>query len=576
MGNKRKHKIRFGIMCSGTTYSKWQAEAITKLLANKNVECSLLIVNNDRFSVLKNILGRFKFNNIIWYIFSFYLELTSKSSKRVDLTKLLSGISSIGCRVTKKGRFSHYFNKKDIATIKDYRLDFILRFGFGIIKGDILKSAKYGVWSYHHGDEKKYRGGPPCFWEIYNKDNVTGAILQRLTDRLDAGIVLKKASLKTDYSLRKNRDQISFESAKWPAYVCSDILNGSASYLNSAPSTTNAPIYFLPTNIQFIKFLFTAIIMQAVYTFKLILYADRWNIGVIEKPIQAFLKKDRKFKIQWFSNNLKNNYVADPFAIFENNQHHIFFEEFSYKKHKGHISYINFKDGKFNRSVPIIKEPFHLSYPYLFKHKDSYYLVPESYEANKIILYKAVKFPFKWKREKLLIDNFVGLDNTIFFYNKTWWLFSSNLHYSENSNLYLFYSDNLKGKWRQHPQNPVKIDVSSSRSAGTIFRHNGKLYRPSMDCSEKYGGGVTLNRIITITKTEYREVEETKIGSFKGSLFPDGVHNLSQSGQFTVIDGYKSHFVLNDIKLFRHNLFKIKNRLYSRKFYNNGDLFASR
>jgi len=43
----------------------------------------------------------------------------------------------------------------------------------------------FGVWSWHHGDEDKYRGGPPAFWEIVNADPVTGALLQRLTERLD-------------------------------------------------------------------------------------------------------------------------------------------------------------------------------------------------------------------------------------------------------------------------------------------------------------------------------------------------------------------------------------------------------
>ena len=31
------------------------------------------------------------------------------------------------------------------------------------LRGEI---ARHGVWSYHHGDNRFYRGGPPGFWEV--------------------------------------------------------------------------------------------------------------------------------------------------------------------------------------------------------------------------------------------------------------------------------------------------------------------------------------------------------------------------------------------------------------------------
>ena len=73
----------------------------------------------------------------------------------------------------------------NIEEIKKYNLDFILKLSRGIIKGEILNTAEYGIWSFHHDDEMKYRGRPACFWEIYNNDPVTGAILQKLSNKLD-------------------------------------------------------------------------------------------------------------------------------------------------------------------------------------------------------------------------------------------------------------------------------------------------------------------------------------------------------------------------------------------------------
>lgn len=65
--------------------------------------------------------------------------------------------------------------------------------GFGIIKEPILTIAPYGVLSYHHADIKKYRGGPPLFWELFHNEKEAGITLQILDEGLDTGtIVLQK------------------------------------------------------------------------------------------------------------------------------------------------------------------------------------------------------------------------------------------------------------------------------------------------------------------------------------------------------------------------------------------------
>ena len=47
-----------------------------------------------------------------------------------------------------------------------------------------------GVWSYHHGDNRVNRGGPAGFWEVFEQWDVTGSILQVLSEELDAGKTL--------------------------------------------------------------------------------------------------------------------------------------------------------------------------------------------------------------------------------------------------------------------------------------------------------------------------------------------------------------------------------------------------
>ena len=68
-----------------------------------------------------------------------------------------------------------------------------MRFGFNIIRGDILNSATYGVWSYHHGDNSVNRGSPPGFWEVFLDWKVSGVTLQLLSEDLDNGQILYKS-----------------------------------------------------------------------------------------------------------------------------------------------------------------------------------------------------------------------------------------------------------------------------------------------------------------------------------------------------------------------------------------------
>src|SRR5262249_2645728 len=149
-------------------------------------------------SIWKNLKRVFRFGRVLWtaYIRLFPEDCLS-SGRPVDMSRLFAGVPSIACTVIRKGKFAQYFRPEDVTLIRAFDLDFILRFAFGIIRGDILQAARYGVWSFHHGDETRFRGSPPGFWEIYFNEAVTGAVLQRLTERLDGGIILQRCFVAT-------------------------------------------------------------------------------------------------------------------------------------------------------------------------------------------------------------------------------------------------------------------------------------------------------------------------------------------------------------------------------------------
>src|SRR6202007_2537062 len=104
-------------------------------------------------------------------------------------------------------KFVHRFPDDALEIIRSKDLDVLIRFGFNILHGDILQAARFGVWSYHHGDNEFYRGGPPHFWELYESAPLSGVVLQVLSEELDAGLVLCKSLFATQktLSVSKNR-----------------------------------------------------------------------------------------------------------------------------------------------------------------------------------------------------------------------------------------------------------------------------------------------------------------------------------------------------------------------------------
>jgi len=184
--------MKFGILCNGNNFQQWQLETIRTLVSGGH-SCSLLIVNANpvRYQSFRNKIANYPYPKLLYRVWFRYM-MKPGAKKTVTINDFYTDIPEISCLTSKKG-YAEFFAAKDVNQIKSYNLDFILRFGFGIIKGEILEAAKYGVWSYHHDDDRKYRGVPTGFWEIMFGDPVNAAILQRLTNKLDSGVILHKA-----------------------------------------------------------------------------------------------------------------------------------------------------------------------------------------------------------------------------------------------------------------------------------------------------------------------------------------------------------------------------------------------
>ena len=537
-----------------------------------------LIVKDDNTHKKHNFKERLKRINLdrLQHYFNVWRVLEPKILARMDqcedydVSNIFAGLPVVSCQTARKGRFSLYFSQRDVAEIENYKLDFILRFGFGIIRGEILNCAKYGVWSFHHGDEMRFRGAPPGFWEIYHNSKVTGAILQKLNDRLDGGIVLRKGQFRTiNTSYSANFDQILAESTRWPAQVCLDILSGVATYFDDPPSKSTAPIYLDPTNRQLIFFYIKLKRNYLVNLYKYFFKHRHWGLGLSPHPINSFLTESFDPQINFLPKPAKSHFHADPFGMICDDGTAILYEDCSNLDGLGSLGCVEVKKTlqqntcQLNENYDCEKRSLdiqfmhHTSYPFIIRHAGETYCIPETASCNKVMLFKCTSPPHSWKHIADLIVDFPGVDSSVIEFEGKWWLFNTNNQDNPNANLYLWYAPSLEGPWAPHLNNPVKMDVSTARPAGTPFVHQGILYRPTQDCSNDYGSGVTIQRITEISSNTFEEEQVQDLGCIKKQYALDGMHTLSMAGECSVLDYYHYTFI--------PSTFNQRTKVYARK-----------
>lgn len=250
--------------------------------------------------------------------------------------------------------------------------------------------------------------------------------------------------------------------------------------------------------------------------------------------------------------DVKAKFVADPFIIKKDSIYFMFFEVFNVLSGQGDIGVAasdNLKKWKYRKIV--LDEPFHVSYPFVFKWQNDIYMIPESAEAKEVRLYKAEEFPYKWKFVKTLLKGDFG-DHSLLRYNDVWWLFVG-ADPTHHSSLRLFLADSLFGQFKEHQSSPIiKHDASRARPGGRMIVYNDKIYRFAQDCHPTYGSALNAFEVTQLTKEIYNEkpINVNPVLKANGKGWArHGMHQLDpilidNKKWFACVDGYKKEFII--------------------------------
>lgn len=254
-------------------------------------------------------------------------------------------------------------------------------------------------------------------------------------------------------------------------------------------------------------------------------------------------------------------FVADPFLYVENNllmnPWYAFFElknmnwTEDLRGRRGQIGVsVSYDQGKHWHYLKVVlKAPVHVSYPFVFKYHDSYYMLPQGHSVS---YYKAAPFPTTWVHHSR-VHNRVLNDCTIVEYNGYWWLFALFEPNSDRRDwfLHILYASTPLGPWDDTPNNcfpaaggnvtcvglnvttPHRRGHTGVRPGGSMFIHQNKLYRMVQNSADMYGDSMDLYHITSLTT----------FGILEDHIVPDFRTNLRSNGNVGEWNSMRYHHV---------------------------------
>ena len=530
--------LRIGILCESLIMPEWQAESISNLSDLPYVTLYFLVLDNPEYKSSRLSSSGSGINKNLYHFYNKRILNCKKLRKNnfYDRDKTTPSLA-ITFSVDPDGFLlpSH----DDIPGIVNLRLDVIVNLSKNKPGKKILNIPRYGLWSYRFNNDDSYTF-LSTFWRFYHGHETSNGRLIKYTGNENNGVVLRSGYFKTiGYSYSRHIDQLLAGSSNWLKQACIDLKNDINVYENIKSSTSKDKDNSSYPSIFQISFFLSRIAKNLLKEVAAILFRhEKWNIGIMECPIQSFISPGRMPEIKWLPQQKNNRFIADPFGFVFQGNIYVAAEEFDYCNPKGKISVIAINDkNTLSKPETVIKLPAHMSYPYILEYQGDTYCIPETYENNNVALYIAEELPLKWKRVTTLIEDFSAVDSTIFQHNGYWWLFCTNKNTDPNNNLYIWYSEKLAGPYKSHANNPVKTDIRSARPGGTPFYHDGNLYRPAQDCTINYGRRVAINRIDVLNKIEFSEETVSVIEPDTDCKYRNGLHTISSVGNVTLIDG---------------------------------------
>ena len=510
-----KERPRCGVIIDGGRIARWQFDALTRIRS----QFDITVYNCTNMRAARRRIRH-------WPYYALNLAaLRTPLTRSLPASALGSDIVDFACE--HDGSWQR-LPGDFLERMKADGILFVTKFGMGLLRVPPDAEFSIPILSFHHGDPRRFRGRPAGFYELLSGEPVVGQVVQRLTNRLDAGEVLAFAETKArPHSYRATMEDAYRTSPLLLPQAVRTLLAGERLDMVPAEHVTTLPGPM--TVARFVLQRFAALVRRLGYGLAI---EKRWRVAFAADAHPQFAPLgELPRRATWTPLPLPDGYrfIADPF--FHPAADGVLVEAMRSDTAVGDILHIVGE----NRQVVLSGR--HFSYPAAIQFNGETQLVPEMSEHDDATVFRLERH-LAIPIAKVGIDRGARLiDPTPFYRSGRCYLFA-NLADEGPSILRLWIGDDLSLDLVEHPASPICMSPAGGRMGGLIAERDGRLFRFGQDNRGRYGDGLILFAIDALTPDEYRESPISEL-RFEGARGP---HTLNLRDNSLLFDFYDERF----------------------------------
>ncbi len=399
---------------------------------------------------------------------------------------------------------------------------------------DLPRGPGLGTLIVRLGDPRVARGGPPGFWEVEFRHATTGYAIEYLAPGASRARMILTGSQATRFFYLLNRAALRKKAAHYLRQALARLRDGRlTTALEQVPIAR--PRLDDPSSTRQALHLFR---LAAVLARKALgrltgKQAQRWEVAFAPMHWRE-LDMTQGVRID----NPPGHFLADPFIVEVQGQVVCYVEDFDDAKGRACISAYALTSTGARRLGEAIVEPFHMSFPMIFRHGGNLYMCPETSEAREIRVYRCRGGALDWELAAVLMRDVSAADTLVLAHEGRWWLLT-NLDAGggdHSSELCAFYANHpLADTWTPHAANPLILDAAHARNGG--FLTDGEaIYRVAQRQGfATYGEGTSIRRITALSPENFAEQEIARIDPV---FFPRqrATHHIHGDANYTAFD----------------------------------------
>lgn len=204
--------------------------------------------------------------------------------------------------------------------------------------------------------------------------------------------------------------------------------------------------------------------------------------------------------------------IADPFMFIpESGPWYMFFEVYNRSLTPsaviGHATSTD-RGKTWEYGGVVLQSDIHLAFPYVFKWRDTYYMLPERHSVDQTLdikLYATDQLPGGWTPVATVVSTSIHLHDSVVFRKRgRWWLIAGTGH-----DLYAYHSTELTADdWHPHDANPIVSDrLWAGRPGGRPIITDDSVLLFLQAGTVEYGQMLRVFEVDTLSQSQYADTE---------------------------------------------------------------------